>query len=125
MKKVLLIEKDAFLTGIYASKLEDAGYATESSDSLEEGLIKAKDGKPDIIVVDIDISEEGGLNLLKELKKTDSTKKTPVMVFSNMGDEAHFKKAQECGIDAYLVKSQYTSNEVVAEVKKILSRFNS
>ena len=116
-KKVLLIENDPFLTGIYVDKFEEAGYAIEASDNAESGIKKAKDYKPDLIVVDTDVPGMDGFELLRELNSTD----IPVVVFSNREDEEDFEKAKELGAVDYLVKSQHTSSEVVAKVDKMLS----
>ncbi|OGZ62832.1 MAG: hypothetical protein A3H51_01425 [Candidatus Spechtbacteria bacterium RIFCSPLOWO2_02_FULL_38_8] len=117
-KKVLLIENDPFLTGIYVDKFEEAGYAIEVSDNANDGIKKAQEHNPNIIVVDTDVPGMDGPELLHKLSSTN----IPIVVFNNREDEVDFKKAKELGAIAYLIKSQYTSNEIVAEVDGIINK---
>ena len=53
MKQILLIEDDPFLIDIYTTKLKESGFSVEVATNGEEGIIKAQETKPQLIVLDI------------------------------------------------------------------------
>jgi DNA-binding response OmpR family regulator len=75
---------------------------------------------PDIILLDVILPEMDGFSILKELKAKASTKKIPVLMLTNLGQDSDQKKGGEFGAAGYFIKSQHTPAEVIAEVKKIL-----
>lgn len=120
MKKILLIEDDAFFLDIYINKFEAAGYQVDVVGDGRLGLERVRSNRPDVILLDIVTPAINGFQVLKELKRDDEFKKIPIIIFSNWGVHEDVEKAKELGADGYLVKGQYTPSEVVAEVGKIL-----
>jgi len=82
----------------------------------------AKSQKPDLILLDLILPKKDGFEVLKELKKDESTKEIPVIVLTNLEDIESVEKAIELGANTYLVKAQYTLNEVIQKVKKALEK---
>lgn len=120
-KKIVLVEDDPFLSEIYITKFEEAGYVVEVADDGEEGLEKIKNGKPDIVLLDIILPKLTGLEIMEELQKDESFKETPIIVLSNLGADEDVQKAMDMGAKGYLVKSQYTPSEVVARVEEMVN----
>jgi len=118
--KIIFIEDDPFLSDIYMTKFEEVGYDIDMAGDGEEGLKKIREIKPDIVLLDIVLPKKNGLEVLEEIKNDDALKHIPVLVLSNLGIDQNFDKAKSLGAAGYLVKSQYTPSEVVAEVEKIL-----
>lgn len=121
-KKVLLIEDDLFLTDIYLTKFEQAGYKVDIASDGKIGLQKLRQTKPDILLLDLVIPEIDGFILLEQMKKDDNLKNIPVLVLSNRGSDQDVQRAKALGADDYLVKSQYTPSEVVAKAQELLNR---
>ncbi|MDX1607608.1 MAG: response regulator [Candidatus Spechtbacterales bacterium] len=121
-KKIILVEDDPFLSEIYITKFEEAGYVVEVADDGEEGLEKIKSGKPDIILLDIILPKLTGLEIMEALQKDGTLENTPVIVLSNLGSDEDVKKAMDMGARGYLVKSQYTPSEVVARVEDMINK---
>lgn len=122
--KILFIEDDPFLSDIYMTKFEEVGYDIDISNDGEEGLKKIRENKPDIVLLDIVLPKRSGLEILEEIKNDSTLKHIPVLILSNLGMDQNFDKAKSLGAAGYLVKSQYTPSEVVAEVEKILKAKN-
>lgn len=122
--KILFIEDDPFLSDIYMTKFEEVGYDIDISNDGEEGLKKIRENKPDIVLLDIVLPKKSGLEILEEIKNDSTLKHIPVLILSNLGMDQNFDKAKSLGAAGYLVKSQYTPSEVVAEVEKILKAKN-
>lgn len=119
MKKILLVEDDAFLVDIYTTKIKEAGFDILVAFDGEEGYKKAKEEKPDLVLLDLVLPGMDGWEFLAKVKseKLDNLK---IVILSNLGNKEEVEKGMSFGVTKYLVKSHYTPSEVVEEVKKIL-----
>lgn len=118
--KILLIEDDKTLVEMYKVKFEQEGYEIDASEKGAEGLDLAKKNKYDVILLDIILPEMDGFAVLKSLKGSSHTKNTPVVMLSNLGQEADLKKGKKLGAKDYLVKASFTPAQVVNKVAKIV-----
>lgn len=116
-KKILIIEDDNFIADLYDRELKNDGFeVTVASDGVT-GELKAKELKPDLILLDIMLPNINGLDLLKNLKENPLTEDLKVLVLSNLGQDEAIKRALELGAEGYLIKSSYTPKEVLDEIK--------
>jgi len=122
MKKILFIEDESALQKTFRDVLEKEGYQMISALDGESGLRLAKSQKPDLILLDLILPKKDGFEVLKELKKDESTKEIPVIVLTNLEDIESVERAIELGATTYLVKAQYTLTEVIQKVKKALEK---
>ena len=120
MSKVLIVEDEKILAEMYKDKFEEAGYQADLAFSSEEAIEYLKKEKPDLILLDILLPRENGINFLKRLKEVEGISKIPVVAFSNYDEPKTKKEALGLGVRAYLIKTQYTPKELVEEVKKFL-----
>ena len=120
MKKVLIIEDDSFLQGLEAGKLKKEGYEVITASTGEEAMKKIKEPGISIILLDLILPNFDGFEILKKIRETEETKKTPVIVFSNLSEEKDVKKSQELGATDFLVKSNFTLEELIGHLEKIL-----
>lgn len=121
-KKILLVEDDKFLSEMYTTKLSENGFAVEVAFDGQEGLSKAKEQKPDLILLDIVLPKIDGFEFLQHLKKDDSTKDISVIILTNLGQKEEVEKGLKLGAQDYIIKAHFTPTEVVAKVKKILNQ---
>ena len=122
MKKILFIEDESALQKTFRDVLEKEGYQMISALDGESGLRLAKSEKPDLILLDLILPRKDGFEVLKELKEDESTKGIPVIVLTNLEDIESVEKAIGLGATTYLVKAQYTLEEVIQKVKKALEK---
>jgi CheY-like chemotaxis protein len=119
-KKVLIVDDDAFLSGIYATKLELEGFAVVSARDGEEGLKVALKEKPDMILMDVLMPKLDGFEALKRLKADPETKAIPVIMLSNLGQKEDVEKGMQEGAADYLIKAHFVPAEAVEKIKKVL-----
>lgn len=119
-KKIILVEDDVFLIDIYTTKLKEAGFLVEVVENGEKVLSKAKEVKPDLLLLDIVLPHVDGWQILKELKSDKELKKIKVVILSNLGQKEEVAKGVKLGAEKYLIKAHYTPSEIVEEVKKLL-----
>jgi DNA-binding response OmpR family regulator len=118
--KVLLVEDDKMIIDMYTLKFTQEGYDVTQAENGKDGLELAKKNNPDIILLDIILPQMDGFTVLKELRANESTKKTPVVLLTNLGQDGDVKKGLELGANDYLIKANFTPSQVVDKVKSVL-----
>ncbi|HTK04312.1 MAG TPA: response regulator [Candidatus Eisenbacteria bacterium] len=119
--KVLIVDDDAFLSGIYATKLELEGFLVVTARDGEEGLKAAMREKPDLILLDVLMPKLDGFEVLKRLKADPETKPTPVIMLTNLGQKEDIEKGISDGAVDYLIKAHFVPAEAVDKIKKVLN----
>ena len=120
-KVVLIIEDDNFLQGLEATKLKKEGYDILSASSGEEAfkIIDAKT-KIDLILLDLLLPGIDGFMILEKIRQDKSFLTVPVIVFSNLSEEKDIKRAQKLGISEFMVKSNFTLDELAKKIKELI-----
>ena len=121
MKKILIIEDDTFLAGMYAEKLSREGFEVELATDGEQGLKKIKEIKPDLVLLDIVLPKTDGFEILKKIKNDVKLKKIPVILLTNLGQRSDVEKGLSLGADDYIIKAHFTPSGVLERIKKRLN----
>ena len=120
MQKILLIEDDPLMVRLYQKVFERDGYEVEIALRGVEGLAKAKEVKPDLILLDIMMPEMDGFEVLTKLKGDEETKNIKVIALTNLAGSGDEERALKLGVLKYIVKSEYDPDEVVKMSKEVL-----
>ena len=123
--KILIVEDDLFIRELYERQLGLAGYQVTSAADGPEGLAKVAQFQPNLLLLDIMLPQMNGLDLLKTIKAKEDTKGLPVILLTNLGQDSVIKEGFSLGADGYLIKSAYTPDQIIEEVKKFLSEHGS
>lgn len=120
-KKILIVEDDAFLLDAYQMKMTgqtdwDVSIAADG----EAALASAKSIKPDLIILDLLLPKKPGLDVLKELKASASTKKIPVIVASNIDQKTVVQQAIDLGAADYFIKSDISIGDLIKKCQAYL-----
>jgi DNA-binding response OmpR family regulator len=118
--RILIVDDDAFLSGIYATKLELEGFEVLSARDGEEGVKTAAAEKPDLILLDVLMPKLDGFEALKRLKAEPATKDIPVIMLTNLGQKEDIEKGMQDGAVDYLIKAHFVPAEAVEKIKKVL-----
>lgn len=118
--KILLIEDEPGQALAISSALSNAGYEIAVAGDGKEGLAKAKTENPDLILLDIVLPKMDGVAVLKELKKNPETKEIPVIILTNLATGETMRETMEAGSSDYLVKTDYTLEELAGKIKQAL-----
>jgi len=119
-KKILIVEDDDSLAGIYEVRLSNESYSLNRVTNGEDALAAAIDFQPDLILLDIMMPKVSGFDVLDILKNTPETAHIKIVMLTAMGQESDKKRALELGADDYLVKSQVLIADVLDRIKKQL-----
>jgi DNA-binding response OmpR family regulator len=120
MKTILFIEDEPALQKTLGDTLRQGGYNVISALDGKSGLDLAKSKKPDLILLDLILPRLNGFDVLRSLKSDISTKNIPVIILTNLENIEDVDKAVELGAKAYLVKAQYSLQEVFKKIKDAL-----
>jgi len=121
-KKLLIVEDEQDIRELYAEILRDEGYEVTEAWDGEVGLKTALSGRFDIILLDVMLPKVDGLRILKEIKKKPELSKIPIVLLTNLGADAVIKEAFTLGAEAYVIKSEYTPDQVINEVNKVFTQ---
>ena len=119
-KKILILEDERVLGEILNNKLLKEGYDASWVMDGEEGMKQMTETKPDLILLDIVMPKKDGYQVLEEMQKDATLKKIPVIVISNSGQPVEIERIVKLGVKDYIVKAQFSPDEVMAKVKKYL-----
>ena len=120
-KQVLIVEPDAFLAGIYASKFAQEHMKAEVAESLVEARKKIAKSAPSAVLVDAAIENEAGFDFVSELRAETSTFAIPIFVLTDLGKREDIEKAFAAGATDYLIKGHFVPIEVVRKVKQVVA----
>lgn len=118
--RILIIEDDDFLRSLAVSKLEKEGFVMETAGTGDEGLAKLMALPPDLVILDLMLPNVSGFEILEKIRSTDTMKKLKVIVFSNLGEESDVKKCLDLGVSDYLVKANFTLDELGEKIKSVI-----
>ncbi|MFH1236416.1 MAG: response regulator [Parcubacteria group bacterium] len=120
--KILLVEDEKMLSEMYVAKFSKEGVKVMTAADGVAGLEIAKRELPDIILLDIIIPKIDGFAVLKELKSDPSTRKIPIILLTNLGQDEDVNKGKDLGADDYFIKSDHTPAEVVLKVRSFFEK---
>ncbi|HSX53577.1 MAG TPA: response regulator [Patescibacteria group bacterium] len=120
-KKVLIVEDDASLLDILATKVSAEGFEVLKAHDGEEGLAVALREYPDLILLDLLLPKLSGLDMLTELRKDEKGKQIPVFVLTNLSENSNIYKSIALDSSAYFIKSNSSLELIATEVKNKLS----
>ncbi|HEX5034359.1 MAG TPA: response regulator transcription factor, partial [bacterium] len=119
--KVLVIEDEADIQQLLSHHFRQAGFRVEVSDNGTEGLKKAREKRPDLIVLDLMLPGMDGLEVCRALKSEPPTKTIPVIMLTAKGEEIDRVVGFELGADDYLSKP-FSPRELLLRAKAVLRR---
>lgn len=120
-KKILIIEDEQDIRELYAEVLRDEGYEVHEAWDGEIGSVEASSGKYQLILLDIMLPKRDGLQILKDLKAKPELSKIPVILLTNLSTDTVIKEGFSLGATSYVIKSEMTPDQIVAEVQKVLA----
>ena len=119
MKRVLVVEDNADLAYGLRNNLEIEGYEVEVAGDGAEGLRRAREHPPDLVILDIMLPGMDGFRVLRTLR--DEKRNMPVLVLTARGEEADKVRGLKLGSDDYVTKP-FGLLELLARVEALLRR---
>jgi DNA-binding response OmpR family regulator len=121
-ESILIVEDDKFFRDLVSKKLEKNGFEMFLAADSKEALAVLEEKKPSLIISDLILPGLDGFELLAMVKKDEKTKGIPVIVLSNLGQKDEVERAMSLGAIDFMVKVNFTPDEIVSKIKSVLSR---
>lgn len=120
--KILLVDDDAFLRDMYATKFSELGHEIDAADSSETALAKLQDGTYEVVLLDVIMPGMTGIELLKKIKEEKLGGDPVCIMLTNQGEEIDKQEALKDGAAGYIVKAERIPSEVVEEVLAFVNK---
>lgn len=120
--KILLVDDDAFLRDMYATKFSELGHTIDAAETAENAIAKLREHEYDAVLMDMIMPGMSGVELLKHVKSEKLGGDPVCIMLSNQSEESDRSAALESGAVGYIVKAERIPSEVVAEVLKLVSK---
>jgi len=121
MKTVLVVDDEASLRNLVRTTLESDSYrileASDGDEALEIALLE----RPDLLVVDWMMPGRTGIEVVKELRKTERGKEIPIVMLTARGQQVDIERGREAGVTVYLVKP-FSPLQLIDTVEDLLGR---
>ena len=121
-KKILIVEDDKFLRELIAKKLIANDYEVIEAADGEEGIKKATENKPDLVLLDLILPGIDGFGVLARIKENMTIRETPVIVLSNLSQQGDIEKIMQLGAADFLIKAHFIPGEIIEKIKRILDK---
>jgi len=103
-KKILLIDDEQDILEIISYNLEKEGYQVFTASNGNEGIVKAKEIVPDLILLDVMMPEKDGIETCQDLRKIKELHKTLIVFLSARSEEFSQLAGYQAGANDYIVK---------------------
>jgi two-component system phosphate regulon response regulator PhoB len=120
-QRILVVEDEADLRDVIAYNLTREGYKVSSASGGLEGLKKAREQSPDILLLDLMLPDVDGLEVCRRLRRDPLTAAMPIIMVTAKGEESDVVLGLGIGADDYVSKP-FSPSELVARVRAVLRR---
>src|SRR6185437_15960860 len=120
-RQILIIEDESDVADLLEMGLRKAGFKTTKTADGATGLQKARDNRPDFIILDLMLPKMSGLEVCRILKGDAATSHIPILMLTAKAEEIDRIVGLEFGADDYVTKP-FSPREVTLRIKAILRR---
>ena len=121
MALIYIVEDDQNIREIESFALKNSGYQIQDFSSAKDFYHALKEKKPDLVILDIMLPDEDGMEILQKLRRNPETKRMPIMMVTAKTTELDRVKGLDMGADDYMSKP-FGVMELISRVKALLRR---
>lgn len=121
MATIYIVEDDRNIREIETIALKNSGYTVESFELAKPFYRRLDERTPDLVLLDVMLPDEDGLDILKKLRNRGDTKKLPILMVTAKSTELDKVRGLDMGADDYLSKP-FGVMELVSRIKALLRR---
>ncbi len=121
MARILIVDDEVHIANILRLTLEHEGFEVHTAHDGAEGLRKARELVPDLILLDLMLPSMDGYKVCRLLKFDEKYRHIKVVLVSAMGEAQDRELGRQVGADQYLSKP-FKPDELVAEVRRLVGQ---
>ncbi len=122
-KTILVVDDEQDLLDLIEYNLKKEGFNVLKAENGEEGIAVAKEGRPDLILLDIMMPKMDGLEAVEIMRKDQDLKNTPIIFLTARSDEKTEVEGLNKGGDDYITKPISTT-KLISRIKAVMRRFD-
>ncbi|MFA5961344.1 MAG: response regulator [Parcubacteria group bacterium] len=120
-RKILIVDDEEDMREILSDKFGTSGFSVALAKDGAEGLEKALEIHPLVILLDIAMPNMDGLEMLEKLRHDAWGNNVPVILLTNISDMHKIEEAKKLGIQEYMLKAEWKMAQIIERVKEIVS----
>lgn len=122
-KLILVVEDEAPLRELYCQTLQQEGFIVQQAADGQQAWEMLKRGGYDLVLLDLLLPKINGLDVLRKLQQDPPLAPNgPILVLTNVQEEEKIANGIALGIRGYLLKADFTTAQVIGEIKKVLDQ---
>lgn len=115
-KHILVVEDDKLLRSLLVKKLRAEGFSVHDKLDATGAFAALREKRPDLILLDLILPGTDGFGILEQLKSDEQYASIPVIILTNLGQEADVERAMSLGAKDFFIKADLTLDEIVSKV---------
>lgn len=119
MKTVLIVDDSSVVRMSLNYFLKENEYNVVEAVDGKDGLVKAAESKPDLIISDINMPNMNGIEMIQKLREQPQTKYVPILVLTTESAREMLDQGKKAGATGWIVKP-FTNESLLATIKKVL-----
>lgn len=117
--KILAVDDSASMRQMVSFTLKGAGYDVDEAGDGKQALDKAKGGKYNLVISDVNMPVMDGIALIKELRNLADYKFTPILMLTTESTDGKKQEGKAAGATGWIVKP-FNPEQLLATIKKVL-----
>ncbi len=110
------------MVDLLVHEFSKAGFDTAIAKTGKEGVEKFSQWSPDIMLFDILLPDQNGLETLRQIRRLPGGPETKALMLSNLAETQEIQESKRLGALDYMVKANFTLPEIVDKVKMVLAK---
>jgi two-component system cell cycle response regulator len=118
-RRILVVDDDRVMAFTLLELLEDAGYAVEVATDGADGVARAVSGRPDLILLDVNLPPTDGFDTATRIRKSPDAKEVPILFVSGLRDLAE-RMRQVAIADVDFLRKPFGFDELLTRIERVL-----
>mgnify|MGYP001615612489 CR=1 FL=1 len=120
-QRILVVDDEPSIAKVLRKQLEVAGFDVTIAADGEDGLTKARELRPDLIVLDVMLPKRNGHEVCSALKQDEQYRRIPILMLTAKAQRQDQQEALQRGAEAYLAKP-FQLDELLAKVRELIAK---
>lgn len=118
MKTILVVDDVPFCRELFSMALQRSGYEVLTAVDGVEGLGVLKSKSIDLVILDAQMPNMDGLDMLRIMRQSPDLKALPVLMLTSLDDKQHIVRAAAIGLQGYILKTQFSLDKMLQRIER-------
>lgn len=119
-QKILLVDDEKIILDTYGIALKNNGFEVQTAQNGKQAIDLLKKQRFDFVILDVVMNKQDGIETLKKLKNDVDLKRVPILMLTNLSNDADKQELLKLGAAGYYVKAETLPNELIKIIKQII-----